>query len=224
MQPRSRVLQAFCAYRGRDAGRGGARAVRVEVLVHLCVSSASDRNVKWETRRVGEGEIRTDGDVVIGVLDRAEHLAVARGRCPRPRPSVRRALDEDELARRTGGAHAVKPGLHEGEDGGGRDVVRLVLEVEDDVRVGRELGGELLPPRLEPGVLDSGERLERRRKRGEGRETYVLVLEIVAPLKIMKLCAASRTHQPSPSLSWFLTPKTKQSSTHGQQQQTRPCP
>ena len=54
-------------------------------------------------------ESRTDGDVIVWVFDRAEHFAAARGRRLRPRASVGRALDEDELARRASGAHAASP-------------------------------------------------------------------------------------------------------------------
>ena len=90
----------------------------------------------------GEGR-RTDGDVVIRVLDRAEHGAVARGRRLRPRFSVGRALHEDELVRRAGRAHAARPYVYEAEGGRGGDVMRLILEAEDDVRVDRGLGREL---------------------------------------------------------------------------------
>ncbi len=83
-----------------------------------------------EERREG----RTDGNVVVRVPDGAEDLAVSRGR-PGPRPGPARALNEDELAGRTRGADTVHTGLHEIEDRLRGDVVRLVLEVEDDVVV-----------------------------------------------------------------------------------------
>lgn len=56
--------------------------------------------------------LRTDGNVVVRVLDSAEYSAITRGCRPRPRAGVARALYKDKLARSTRSADAINAGLH----------------------------------------------------------------------------------------------------------------
>ncbi len=87
-------------------------------------------------------------DLVLRVRERRE---VVVGRVPRPGAGPRVALDKDVLRRGARGADAVDGGLVEVEDEGLVHVVELVVGVEDDARVGGELGGDGLPPGAEGG-------------------------------------------------------------------------
>ena len=113
---------ALGANGGADADIAGARSIGVEVLVHLV------------------------DDLVLGV-GQGNQVSVDRG--PGPGTRVRVALDEDVLR---GGARATDGGdggLVEVEDEGLVHIVVLVVGVEDDTRVGRELGGEFGPEAAE---------------------------------------------------------------------------
>lgn len=121
-QPRRRAAQTLSANGGGDARLGSSGAVGVEVLMHLI------HNLILRIRQAGEVIIRP---------------------IPVPRARPRIALDEDVLTRRTRRADPVNGRLVELQHERLVHVVVLVVGVEDDLVVGLEGRGEVLPEGLE---------------------------------------------------------------------------